>query len=105
MAATEMVVETDPATWGRREWAAHSVGYEHGCFVGYETCRRAVEAYNTAVWEDCSRRVRAVAGSPSHAVLRRRRGYDSPGPRPGDYPGGLVDWETGRPLRLQQVAS
>jgi len=103
--AVETVEETDPATWGRIQWAAFGVGFEAGCFRGYEACRRAVEAHNAALWEDCSRRVRAVAGSPSHAVLRKRRGYDAPGPRPGDYLGGPVDWETGRPMRLQKVAS
>ena len=66
--AVETVEETDPATWGRIQWAAFGVGFEAGCFRGYEACRRAVEAHNAALWEDCARRVRAVCRQP---VTRR----------------------------------
>jgi hypothetical protein len=31
---------------------------------------------------------------------RRRAEADTTGSRPGDYPGGPVDWETGRPLSI-----
>ena len=80
-------------------WAAYVRGLVDGYGRGHRDAVAEIEAADDAAWDDCSRRVRAVAGSPSHATLTARRGYDRPGPRPGDYPGGPVDWVTGRPLR------
>jgi hypothetical protein len=47
-----------------------------------------------------------------HAILRaeswywvmRAEQFDQARPRPGDYPGGPVDWETGRPLNPPMTA-
>ena len=71
--AVETVAETDPATWGRIQWAAFGVGFEAGCFRGYEACRRAVDAHDEAMWAAAVRNVQATARRPSYAALAQRR--------------------------------
>lgn len=58
--------------------------------------RAEVEDEMAEAWARTARWVRRSADRPSEAELARRRDVQ---PRPDDYPGGPVDWDTGRPLR------
>jgi hypothetical protein len=87
--------EADAAAFAQ----AYELGYHSGWQVGYWYARTEDE--------DAARRVaahvRGIADRPSFAELtRRRNGADRPRP---DYPGGPVEWDTGRPLRPEGGAA
>lgn len=83
----------------------YHLGYHSGWDVGYRF------AYHEQDQADRRRMayMHGLVELPAHRELELRRwgpgGREHFGdPRPGDHPGGPVDWETGRPLRNRGAA-
>ncbi|MDL4772916.1 hypothetical protein [Actinomadura xylanilytica] len=85
--------------------AGFGVGFVAGEDVGYGRAHAEMDR----AWADLAAKVRGLASSPKHDELERRR-WDGRRenfgrPRPGDYLGGPVEWETGRPVRGRGTAA
>ncbi len=81
------------------EWES-DLSYHDGFAAGYALAAAQYEAalrfalggQRTRSWRDAAERHHRAA-----QALRLRRAADTPGPRPGDHPGGPVDFDTGHP--------
>lgn len=78
--------------------AGYRLGYPSGWHVGYRF------AYHEQAEQDRRRQayMHGIARLPAYSELERKR-WDGPrerfgDPRPGDYMGGPVDWETSKPI-------
>ncbi|SNR35049.1 hypothetical protein [Actinomadura mexicana] len=99
-AAAEMV--DDIQGQQRRESAAFGEGYALGLAAGVDVGRDQAETDMTEAWRPVAESVRRLGRTLTFEEIERRRWdgrrEDFGLPRPGDYTGGPVDWETGRPL-------
>lgn len=81
--------------------AMWSAGYAAGLDAGTEIGRDQAEAEMARAWAPVAESVRRLGRSLTREELELRRWdgrrEDFGRPRPGDHPGGPVDWETGRP--------
>ncbi|MEU4823104.1 hypothetical protein AB0H37_14635 [Actinomadura sp. NPDC023710] len=99
-AAAEMV--DDIQGQQRRESAAFGDGYALGLAAGVEVGRDQAETDMAEAWRPVAESVRRLGRTLTFEEIERRRWdgrrEDFGRPRPGDHPGGPVDWTTGRAL-------
>ncbi|MFC6080734.1 FliH/SctL family protein [Sphaerisporangium aureirubrum] len=80
----------------RRERQAYAEGYRDGHRSGWDVGYAHACHEMATEWAKLRRVVRGTAAGPSHAELEHRRWQgrraDFGRPRPGDHPGGPVQW-------------